>query len=89
MATEQATRACCQSCGMPLDRTDDRGTARDGLRINDYCHSCFENGAFVEPDLTAPRMIDQCSAIMARQGIMPEAQARVLMAGIIPTLKRW
>jgi hypothetical protein len=34
-------------------------------------------------------MIEKCVGIMAQQGIMPEAQARALMSGVIPTLKRW
>ena len=32
----------CQSCGMPLVKPEDFGTAADGFRINDYCHFCFE-----------------------------------------------
>jgi len=34
-------------------------------------------------------MIDKCVAIMAQQGIMPDAQARALMTEVIPKLKRW
>jgi len=34
-------------------------------------------------------MIDKCAGIMAQQGIMPERQSKVLMAEVIPKLKRW
>ena len=79
----------CQSCGMPLGRPDDFGTAADGLRVNDYCHFCFQGGSFTEPAITRQAMIDRCADIMARQGIMPRAQASTLMTELIPTLKRW
>jgi len=79
----------CQSCGMPLERADDFGTAADGFRVNDYCRHCFQNGAFTQPGIGMQGMIDRCVAIMAQQGLMPEAQARALMNEFIPTLKRW
>ncbi len=74
---------------MPLEKPEDFGTARNELRVNDYCHYCFQNGAFTEPDISMNEMIDKCVSIMARQEIMPEPQARALMADVIPKLKRW
>ena len=41
----------CQSCGMPLEKPDDFGTEANGFRINDYCHYCFQNGTFTEPNI--------------------------------------
>ena len=79
----------CQSCGMPLEESQDFGTAADGSRVDDYCHFCFQHGVFTEPDITAPAMIDKCIAIMTRQGVMAEAQARTLMTDLVPRLKRW
>jgi hypothetical protein len=89
MPNQQPKGPFCQSCGMPLEKPDDFGTAADGFRINDYCHYCFEGGKFTEPQITMQGMIEKCVGIMAQQGIMPEAQARALMSGVIPTLKRW
>ena len=74
---------------MPLEKPEDFGTATSGFRINDYCHFCFQNGAFTEPKISMQGMIDKCVAIMAQQGIMPEAQAKALMTEVIPKLKRW
>lgn len=79
----------CQSCGMPMEKPDDFGTGAEGWRINDYCCHCFEGGAFTQPDITMEAMIDQCATIMAQKGIMPDAQARSLMAEMLPMLKRW
>ena len=74
---------------MPLEKPEDFGTTANGFRINDYCHYCFQNGSFTEPDINMQCMIDKCTGIMAQQGIMPEPQARVLMNEVIPRLKRW
>jgi len=79
----------CQSCGMPLEKTEDFGTAADGFRVNDYCRFCFQNGAFADPGISMQGMIDKCAGILARQGIMPEPQAKALMTEVIPKLKRW
>ncbi len=74
---------------MPLEKPEDFGTDARGLRINNYCHFCFENGKFTEPGITMQGMIDKCVSIMAQRRIMPEKQARDLMTEVIPKLKRW
>ena len=89
MPNQQPKGPFCQSCGMPLEKPDDFGTGANGFRINDYCHYCFQNGAFTEPNITMQAMIDKCVGIMAKQGIMQEAQAKALMFEVIPKLKRW
>ena len=87
--SEQPKGPFCQSCGMPLEKPADFGTAADGFRVNDYCRYCFDKGSFTEPHISQRAMIDRCVDIMAGQGIMPEAQARALMTDLIPKLKRW
>ena len=89
VTNHQPTGPFCQSCGMPMEKPDDFGTAAEGFRINDYCHYCFRDGTFTEPAITMQEMIDKCVSTMARQGIMPAAQASSLMADVIPRLKRW
>ena len=87
--SEQPKGAICQSCGMPLTKPDDFGTAANGSKISDYCHYCFRNGAFTEPEMTMQGMIAKCVGIMQQQGMMPDAQAQALMSEVIPKLKRW
>ena len=89
MEGEQPKGPLCQSCGMSLEKAEDFGTRADGFRINDYCHYCFQNGAFTEPGITMEGMIDKCVGIMAKQGIMAETQAREMMTEVLPKLKRW
>jgi hypothetical protein len=79
----------CQSCGMPLEKPEDFGTAASGFRINDYCRYCFQDGAFTDRDISMEGMIDKCVKIMVKQGIMPEPRARALMTEVIAKLKRW
>ena len=85
---EQSKGPFCQSCGMPLVRPEDFGTAADEFRINDYCHFCFQHGSFTDPDMTPLAMIEKCVALMAPR-IMPEAEARALLTGLVPQLQRW
>ena len=79
----------CQSCAMPMEKPDLFGTNTDGTRSNEYCTYCFQNGKFTEPEITMQQMIDKCVGIMAQRNIMAEKDARKLMAGTIPNLKRW
>jgi len=74
---------------MPLEKPEDFGTSRSGIRVNDYCHSCYRDGAFANPGITMEQMIDRCVAIMAQRGIMPEPKARLLLREVMPGLRRW
>jgi hypothetical protein len=89
MYTDTSKGPFCQSCGMPMYRASDFGMGADGLRINDYCHFCFDGGEFTEPDITQQAMIDQCVKFMTRQTFTPEPEVRTLMMNVIPRLKRW
>jgi len=79
----------CQSCGMPLERPEDFGMGSHGLRINDYCCYCYNNGAFTEPEITMQEMIDKCIGFLVQQKTMPETEAKTMITEFIPTLKRW
>lgn len=79
----------CQSCGMPLRKPEDFGTDAGGLKTNDYCRFCFQGGSFTEPKINMQEMIEKCARIMSERGVMPEQDAKSLMAGVLPRLKRW
>ena len=46
----------CQSCGMPLEEST-HGTESSGALSEKYCHLCYENGQFIEPDITYDQML--------------------------------
>lgn len=49
----------CQSCGMPLElrKEDVRGTEADKSKSEKFCSYCYEDGAFLQPDITFDQMI--------------------------------
>lgn len=42
----------CQSCGMPMKVSSDFGTEKDGTPSEKYCHYCYENGEWMQSDVT-------------------------------------
>lgn len=79
----------CQSCGMPLQKESDFGTNADGSPNHEYCHYCFQNGVFTQPDITKDEMIEKVAGMLVAMNIMPEDQAKALATTFIPALKRW
>lgn len=78
----------CQSCGMPLEEAKDFGINIDGSKSRDYCHFCFQNGKFTDPDISMEQMILKVVGF-AKQMKVPEEQAREMTKTFIPKLKRW
>jgi len=79
----------CQSCAMPLGAPDLYGTNADGSRNEDYCHYCFQNGAFTKEE-TMDEMIETCVPFVSKGEPWPdEATARKAMQELFPQLKRW
>ncbi len=79
----------CQSCGMPLSTPEDFGTTAEGYRQNDYCHFCFTDGAFLQPDATLEGMIEQVIPHAVQATSMGEAEVRKMAEENLPRLKRW
>ena len=77
----------CQSCTLPLDNVDDRGTEKDGTKSEMYCKYCYQNGAFTDPDMTLDQMMDIADTEMKKQHL-PENIIRQSM-NMLPRLKRW
>ncbi len=78
----------CQSCGMPLDKDPERGgTNADGSKNDTYCSFCYQDGAFTQPDITAPEMQQFCIVKMKEMGF-PKPIAWLLTRNI-PKLGRW
>ncbi len=79
----------CQSCSMPMEKPEDFGTLANGLKNNDYCNHCFQNGEFTEPNVTLQEMQECATKHMIEDAHMPKEQAEWVANGFIPTLKRW
>lgn len=83
----------CQSCGMPLNASEDFGTNADQSKNDEYCTYCFKNGKFTE-DITMDEMIEHCVQYLddfnkdTEQKLTKE-QAVSQMKEYFPTLKRW
>lgn len=77
----------CQSCSMPIDDTELRGTEMDGSKSMEYCKYCFQNGAFVNPDMTLEKMQSLVAEKM-EENQLPEDILEAAIARL-PHLKRW
>lgn len=78
----------CQSCGMPMKKDLGKGgTNRDGSKSDEYCSLCFQQGEFLQADITAADMQAFCMDKITEQG-MPRFIAWLLTRNI-PGLARW
>lgn len=80
----------CQSCGMPLQTKkagDCRGTEADGNLSQKWCKLCYENGAFIDPGITLPKMIEVVDRALREQG--SNSVFRWMAKKQIPSLERW
>jgi hypothetical protein len=81
------TEKYCQSCCMPLDYDHVLGTESDGSPSHEYCKYCYQNGAFINPEMT----LDEMKAMDRRQMELrhiPEGVIAMTLA-MLPALKRW
>jgi radical SAM superfamily enzyme len=83
----------CQSCGMPLEDDELKGTNKDGSISDDYCVYCFVNGAFTR-EMTMEEMIqsniEHLDEWEESTGIqMTKEEAVLELREFLPTLKRW
>jgi len=79
----------CQSCGKPINRSDDFGTNADGSKSSDYCNYCFKSGNFTYPNITMEQMIEIAASLMVTLTSMSENESKEKAKTSIPKLKRW
>ena len=77
----------CQSCSMPLDSNEMKGTEKDGSPSNEYCKFCYQQGAFTDPDMTMEGMKKIVITEMGKQH-MPQNLVDMAV-NLLPQLKRW
>jgi hypothetical protein len=84
---EQKFENQCQSCGMPLEKGEKSGTEADGSKSTMYCHYCYKDGAFCDPDMT----LEQMKVVVDDN--MKEDKMNIMMRWLakmqLPSLKRW
>lgn len=72
---------------MPIDNIADRGTEIDGSKSNTYCKYCYQDGHFVNPEMTFEEMKDVVATQMRKMNI-PEPVVQQSL-NMLPHLKRW
>ena len=77
----------CQSCTMPIDNVADRGTEKDGSKSNEYCKYCYQNGAFINPDMS----FDEMKSLVITQMEKMNLPANIIQNSVrsLANLKRW
>jgi len=77
----------CQSCGIPLDTEEVKGTKENGLKSDEYCKYCYENGVFKNPKTNLDEMKDTVETQMKRLKLPHYVIQKAV--NILPALKRW
>ena len=86
--TMEETCKNCQSCGMPMKKDPaGGGTNSDGTKSGMYCGFCYQNGAFISPNMTVKKMQELCKGKL-KEMRFPGFIAWLLTRSI-PNLKRW
>jgi len=81
----------CQSCGMPLckdPKGEGGGTSDDGKPSYKYCSYCYEDGNFLQPDISAKEMQTFVKDKLKEKGGFMKLFAGPFTKGI-PKLERW
>lgn len=84
-------RRFCQSCGMPLDAPEHKGTHTDGTLSDEFCTYCYKDGAFTAPEMTMDEMIAFNLDFNEKNGhpFGTQEEAKKMMQSWFPTLGRW
>lgn len=77
----------CQSCGIPLDNDAIKGTEKNGLKNQEYCKFCYDQGGFINPNLTLDEMKERVENQMKKLKLSDEAIQEAM--SILPPLNRW
>ena len=72
---------------MPLTDESLMGTEKDGSKNHEYCKYCYQNGSFVNSDMTVNQMSSFIEQKMKEMHI--DADITNNTVRVLPHLKRW
>ena len=79
----------CQSCGMPMNNDPELGgTEKNGEKSAKYCSYCYENGAFLNPEIDSAKKMQNLCIEKMKEGGMSGIMACILTR-FVPYLDRW
>ena len=72
---------------MPLEDENLLGTEKDGTKTHEYCTYCYQQGKFINPDMTLEEMRSLVKKIMGEK----KFPQWIIEAGLkqLPNLNRW
>jgi hypothetical protein len=74
---------------MPLNKDPNKGgTNVDKSLSEKYCSFCYQDGEFIDGDISLQEKIERNVKIAVSMK-MPEKEARQMAESILPTLERW
>ena len=72
---------------MPLEKPEQFGTEKDGSASREYCTYCYQNGAFIKPNMTLDEMKIFVKEIMEKMNM--DTGPINMTVSSLPHLKRW
>ena len=68
---------------MPMEKPEDFGTNADGTPNDEFCAMCYQNGVFVEPDISMREMIEKVTLILMKSMGLSKEKAEELGIEVI------
>ena len=77
----------CQSCNIPIENAEMKGTEKGGTKSNEFCKLCYANGEFIHPKLTLDDMKLLVKSQMENLKFPTMSIEKAIYT--LPQLKRW
>lgn len=77
----------CQSCGIPLDTEEVKGTEKNGLKSAEYCKYCYEDGTLKNPKENLEDMKNTEQTQIKKLKLPKYVIQKAI--NILPALNRW
>ncbi len=81
----------CQSCSMPMETDNLRGTEADASLSKEYCIYCYENGEYTRPEINMDEMKLLVKTRINAMRIPSELRLELIKLSekLIPEMHRW